>query len=103
MFVGFGSKTAQVVFAGSGCERNPLVRSKVALLTDGSCSYFKKVHCTTGMGSHFQFHHPPQFVRSFCILYSQVLSMQSSGALGVIVVANVGEVGEALFLALLRL
>ena len=55
------------------------------------------------MGSHVQFHYSSQFVRSFCIVYLQVLSMQSSSALGVIVVANVGEVGVALFLVRLRL
>ncbi|OQV13123.1 hypothetical protein BV898_12663 [Hypsibius exemplaris] len=62
MFVGFGAKSAQVVFAGPGCDRNPVVRNKIALLTDGSCSYFKKVQ-----------------------------SMQNSGSVGVIVVANTGE------------
>lgn len=43
MFVGFGSRSVPVVFAGAGCEKHPLVRNKIALLTDGSCSYFKKV------------------------------------------------------------
>ncbi|GAU88643.1 hypothetical protein RvY_01302-2 [Ramazzottius varieornatus] len=62
MFVGFGSRSVPVVFAGAGCEKHPLVRNKIALLTDGACSYFKKV-----------------------------FSMQGSGALGVIVVANIGE------------
>jgi hypothetical protein len=43
MFVGFGSKATPVVFAGPGCDRHPLVRHKIALLTDGACSYYKKV------------------------------------------------------------
>lgn len=44
MFVGFGSRPTMVVYANSGCERAPLLQGKIALVTDGTCSYYKKVH-----------------------------------------------------------